>query len=71
MTKHAAWNLDLGEEYWQVSQSGIRILFGSKNTTKRKDNKIVWVEDPAQFKTERDVFDFIHAEYLEPEERCA
>ena len=29
------------------------------------------VDDPAQFATEQDIFRFVHAEYLEPEERCA
>ena len=69
--RHLASPTDTGEEYWQLSQSGVRILFGSKSTGLRASNVVVWVEDPAQFATEQDIFRFVHAEYLEPEERCA
>ena len=58
-------------EYWQLSQSGVRILRGSQTTGNRGKNQVVWVEDPSQFETEKDVFAFVHATYLKPEERCA
>ena len=47
------------------------VLAGSKSTGLRASNVVRWVEDPAQFATEQDIFRFVHAEYLEPEERCA
>ena len=58
-------------EYWQLSQTGLQIMEGFKKTQQRDKNKVVWVEDPSQFKSEKDIFDFIHVDYLQPHERCA
>ena len=58
-------------EYWQLSQSGLRIMYGSQKTALRDKNVVRWIEDPSTFQSEKDIFDFIKVDYLEPSQRCA
>ena len=52
-------------EHWAWGKHGIYIAEGSRHD-ERTD---VYVEDNASLRTEKDVFEFFHLEYLEPRER--
>ena len=54
-----------GGEQWAGGKHGIYIAEGSRHD-ERTD---VYVEDNASLRTEKDVFEFFHLEYLEPRER--
>ena len=70
--------LDLGAgEHWMLSQQGIKIMCGANvsglhhDREKHGDRRCVYVEDPSQFRCEKDIFDFVRLEYLPPDARCA
>jgi hypothetical protein len=58
-------------------QNGMKILRGSTISSmhfdkdKHNDRMAVYVEDTTQFRSEEDIFRFVHIDYLAPDERCA
>jgi hypothetical protein len=63
--------------FFCLSQNGLKIMRGSNISSmhfdkdRHNDRMAVYVEDTTVFCSEKDIFDFVHIDYLGPDARCA